>query len=358
MAENKLGTQTVTFKNRPELFSAFSTVGQKEGEGPLKQWFHRILSDDKLGQSSWEDAESKILKDTVVGAISEANIDKHEIDVIFCGDLINQLMSSSYAMRELGIPFLGLYGACSTMTESMLMAGAFVNAGYSKYAAAAASSHFCTAERQFRLPLSHGNQRPPTAQFTVTGSGCFIFRESEKSDPICTPQKPGVYITGGTIGKIVDKGINDSNMMGAAMAPAAIDTLEAHFNDTGKRPEDYDMILTGDLGEIGRQIVIDNMNRKGFDFGKNYNDCGCMIFDKSQDAHAGGSGCGCSGAVYCGYVYRQLKSGKWKNVLLVSTGALLSTISTQQGESIPGIAHAVALSSEKNERKEKRDELV
>ena len=345
MAENKLGRQSVVFRNCPEIFSAYSTAGCSEGKGPMKDWFDTILEDDKIEQKTWEAAETKMLKDTVVGAVQKGGIDKQEIDVIFSGDLINQLMSSSYAVRELGIPFLGLYGACSTMSESLIMAGAFVNAGYSKYAAAAASSHFCTAERQFRMPLEHGNQKPPSAQVTVTGSGCAVLRESGKS--CCGKSGPGVYVTGGTIGKIVDMGINDSNMMGAAMAPAAVDTLETHFNETGRDPGFYDLILTGDLGKIGRSIVIDSMRKKGFDLSGNYEDCGCLIFGPDQDAHAGGSGCGCSGSVFCGYVYRRMKAGELKNVLLVSTGALLSTISTQQGESIPGIAHAVAVSTEK-----------
>ncbi|MDO4481659.1 MAG: stage V sporulation protein AD [Bacillota bacterium] len=348
MAENKMGRQTLVFKNCPEIFAAYSTAGVSEGKGPLRQWFDTVLEDDKIGQKTWEGAETKMLKDTVVGAIGKGGIDKHEIDVIFSGDLINQLMSSSYAVRELGIPFLGLYGACSTMSESLIMAGAFVNAGYSKYAAAAASSHFCTAERQFRMPLEHGNQKPPSAQVTVTGSGCAVLRESVKGcGCIQDLGRPGVYVTGGTIGKIVDMGINDSNMMGAAMAPAAIDTLETHFKETGKEPGFYDLILTGDLGKIGRSIVIDGMGKKGFDMTGNYEDCGCMIFGPDQDAHAGGSGCGCSGSVLCGYVFRRMKAGELKNVLLVSTGALLSTISTQQGESIPGIAHAVSISAEK-----------
>ncbi|MBE6020320.1 MAG: stage V sporulation protein AD [Clostridiales bacterium] len=345
MADNKLGRQTVTFKNFPQIYTAFSTAGKKEGRGPLGNWFDSILEDDKIGQKTWEEAETKMLKDTVVGAVRKAGIDKHEIDVIFSGDLINQLMSSSYAVRELGIPFLGLYGACSTMSESLIMAGAFVNAGYSKYAAAAASSHFCTAERQFRMPLAHGNQKPPSAQLTVTGCGCALLRESEGAAGCCEG-KP-VYVTGGTIGKIVDKGINDTNMMGAAMAPAAVDTIETHFRDTGRDPEFYDMIFTGDLGKIGKNIVKDMLGKKGFDMTKNYEDCGCMIYGEDQDAHSGGSGCGCSGSVLCGYIFQNMKKGIFKNVLIVSTGALLSTISTQQGESIPGIAHAVAISTEK-----------
>lgn len=340
MAENKLGRQTIQFKNRPEIFSCFSTVGKKEGEGPMGDWFHRILEDDKCGQKTWEEAESKILKDTVIDAIRQAGIDKHAIDVIFCGDLINQLMSSSYAVRELGIPFLGLFGACSTMSESLIISGAFVNAGYSHFAAAAASSHFCTAERQFRMPLEHGNQKPPSAQQTVTGAGCAVIREQ-------SGDTDGIYLTGGTIGKIVDKGINDSNMMGAAMAPSAIDTLTVHFEETGRTPDFYDRIFTGDLGHIGKKIVLDAMEQKGYRLEGIYDDCGSLIFGQNQDAHGGGCGCGCSGSVFCGYIYQKMKAKEWKNVLLVSTGALLSTISTQQGESIPGIAHAVAISTEK-----------
>lgn len=347
MAENQYGRQSIVFKNSPEIFSAYSTVGSKEGKGPLKSWFDLILQEDKIGQKTWEEAEAKLLKDTIVGAVKKGKTDKHKIDVIFSGDLINQLMSSSYAIRELGIPFLGLYGACSTMSEAIMMSAAFVSAGYCEAAAAAASSHFCTAERQFRMPLAHGNQKPPSAQLTVTGAGCVLVRKPDIVLEQPSEEGERVYVSGGTIGKIVDMGIKDSNMMGAAMAPAAVDTLTAHFRESGKEPEFYDMILTGDLGAIGKSIVIDSMRKKGFDLSNNYEDCGCVIYESNSDAHSGGSGCGCSAAVFCGYVYNKMRIGELKNVLLVSTGALLSTISTQQGESIPGIAHAVAFTTER-----------
>lgn len=338
MAINQLGKQTLKFNLLPSILSAYSTVGQKEGNGPMAQWFDRILEDDKCGQDTWEEAESKLLQDTILGAIGKAGKEKKDMDVIFSGDLINQLMSSCYAVRDLEIPFLGIYGACSTMTESLLLSAAFVNAGYSDYAVATASSHFCTAERQFRMPLEHGNQKPPSAQWTVTGAGSAVVGS----------KKTGVRIELGTIGKIIDMGIDDSNMMGAAMAPAAIDTLTTHFQDTGRTPDYYDKIFSGDLGYIGKQIVLDTMKKRGYDLYKIYEDCGAIIFGDSQDTHSGGSGCGCSGAVFGGYIYKQLKQGVWKNVLLMSTGALLSTISTQQGESIPGIAHAVAITSGKD----------
>lgn len=340
MAKYQLGKQTLQFPAMPAVASAFSTVGKKEGKGPMCQWFDAVLKDDKCGQDTWEEAESKILQDTILGAIKKAGKKKHEMDVIFSGDLINQLMSSCYAVRDLEIPFLGIYGACSTMAESLLMSAAFVNSGYADFAVATASSHFCTAERQFRLPLEHGNQKPPSAQRTVTGAGSAIVGRSDSSN---------VKIEMATIGKIVDMGIDDPNMMGAAMAPAAIDTLIRHFQDTGRDPGYYDRIFSGDLGRIGKAIVLDSMKKKGFDLSGNYEDCGAIIFSQKQDAHSGGSGCGCSGAVFSGYVYQQMKRGKWKHVLFMSTGALLSTISTQQGESIPGIAHAVALTAEKGE---------
>lgn len=333
MARNLLGKQTLVFERVPSLLSAYSTVGQKEGRGPMSKWFDRILEDDKCGQNTWEEAESKLLQDTILGAIAKAGKDKKEMDVIFSGDLINQLMSSCYAVRDLEIPFLGIYGACSTMTESLLLSAGFVNAGYADHAVATASSHFCTAERQFRLPLEHGNQKPPSAQWTVTGAGSAVVGS----------RNTGVGIELGTIGKIVDMGIDDANQMGAAMAPAAIDTLTAHFQDTGRSPDYYDKIFSGDLGHIGKAIVLDTMKKRGYDLTGIYEDCGAIIFGDSQDTHSGGSGCGCSGSVFCGYIYKQLRSGAWKHVLMMSTGALLSTISTQQGESIPGIAHAVAL---------------
>lgn len=337
MAENKIGVQTVQFGNKPVIVSTHSIAGKKEGEGPLGKWFDDILQDDFYGEKTWEKAESKMQKTAANMAVAKSGRNIKEIDVMLSGDLLNQLMSSSFTARDLGIPFLGLYGACSTMAESLALGAMLIDGGYADNAVASTSSHFCTAERQFRMPLEHGNQRKMTAQWTVTGCGAALISN----------QGIGPKITHATIGKIIDLGVKDTNMMGAAMAPAAVDTISLHFKDTGRTPDFYDLILTGDLGQIGKDIVSDLMGRKGFKMDKVYDDCGTLIFDnKSQDTHNGGSGCGCSASVFCGYVYKNLVSGKFKNILLVSTGALLSTISPLQGESIPGIAHAIAVTME------------
>lgn len=334
MVNNKIGIQTIKFDNKPIIVSTHSVVGKKEGEGPLKEWFDDILQDDFCGEKTWEKAESKMLKTAASGAISKSGRDIKEIDVMLSGDLLNQLMSSSFTARDLGIPFLGLYGACSTMSESLVLGSILIDGGYANNIIASTSSHFCTAERQFRMPLEHGNQRKMSAQWTVTGCGAALISN----------QGIGPQITHATIGKIIDLGVKDANMMGAAMAPAAVDTIYTHLKDTGRQPDFYDLIVTGDLGEIGKEITLDLMRQKGYYMESVYNDCGIMIFDnENQDTHSGGSGCGCSASVFCGYVYKNLVSRNIKNVLLVSTGALLSTISPLQGESIPGIAHAVAV---------------
>lgn len=334
MAEKKLGLQTVKFKNPPSIISTSSIVGPKESEGPLREYFDIKLEDDLFGEKSWEKAESKMVREAVRNAIDRANLKPEDIDYYFGGDLLNQIISSSFAARELQIPFFGLYGACSTMTESLSLGAMNIDGGYADYVVAATSSHFCSAERQFRFPLEHGNQRPPTSQWTVTGSGAAIL--SKKGN--------GPYITYVTTGRVMDFGIKDANNMGAAMAPAAADTILRHFKDTGFNPKDYDLIITGDLGKVGRDLTVDLVSKNGYDISPNFTDCGIEIFDiENQDVHAGGSGCGCSAVVFCGYLYNQLITGNLKRVLLISTGALLSPTSTMQGESIPGIAHAVAI---------------
>lgn len=337
-----MAKQTFTFKNEPVIISAESVVGTKEGAGPLGQWFDVVSDDDTFGESTWEKSESRMLKLAVEGAIRKAGKTKEEIDVILCGDLLNQLMSSSFMARDTGIPFLGLYGACSTMTESLLLAAVLTDGGYCRLAVNGASSHFCSAERQFRMPLEHGNQKPPYAQSTVIGAGAMVLSRDQN--------KKGRYIsvTRATIGKIVDMGIKDSNQMGAAMAPAAVDTILTHFRETGKSIEDYDLIITGDLGFTGRKIAINLLETAGISveqLERKFVDCGAMIYEKETDFEGGGSGCGCSASVLAGYFYKQLEKGVLNRILVLSTGALLSTISTFQGESIPGIAHAVVLES-------------
>ena len=284
-------------------------------------------------KKTWEKAESKIIKENVNLVISKAGIATNKIDCVFAGDLLNQCISSSFGLRDENIPFFGVFGACSTFVESMSL-GAIAVEGFANNVLCATSSHFCSAEKQFRFPLELGNQRPPTSQWTVTGSGAAILSKNGN----------GPYITHITPGKIVDMGIKDANNMGAAMAPAFCDTLITHFLDTGRSPNYYDLILSGDLGHIGKEIAIDIAKSKGYNIKSNYNDCGVLIFDKeSQDTHSGGSGCACCGSVFSGYFFRQLKQKKLKKILLIATGALMNSTSSQQGESIPGIAHAISI---------------
>lgn len=334
MAENKLGSQTLIFKNRPEVLGTGSVVGTKEGKGPLGSEFDIILDDDMYGEKTWEKAESKMLSESMNIALKKSGKEKKDVDVILSGDLLNQLMSSTFSAKDFSVPFLGIYGACSTMAEAMVLGSVLVDGGFADTVIAAASSHYSTAERQFRLPLEHGNQRPPSAQWTATASGSFVIGKSKTK---------GVCCTHATIGQIIDAGIKDSNQMGAAMAPAALDTIYKHLHDTGREIDYYDRILTGDLGYIGRQILIDMAIKQGIKLGSTYDDCGVLIYDEEQDVHSGGSGCGCSASIFAGPLWKGILEGSLKKVLLISTGALLSTTSAMQGESIPGIAHAVAL---------------
>lgn len=331
----RLGKQTLKLENRPKIVATYSIVGPKEGEGPLKDYFHEILEDDMDGQKTYEKAESNISRASIKKAINAANLREDQIEFLCGGDLLNQLTATNFAVRDLQIPFIGLYGACSTMALSLGMASILVDGGYAKYAVAEASSHFSSAERQFRAPLEMGTQRMPTAQWTVTGSGAMVLGNKKGDYPI---------VTHVTIGKVKDYGEKDVSNMGAAMAPAAMDTIRTHFEDTGFKPEDYDIIATGDLGKLGKEITEQLLLEVGYDIRKVYTDCGIEIFDlEGQCVDCGGSGCGCSAVVSCGYLYRKLVRKEAKRILLVSTGALMSTTSSQQGESIPGIAHAVTI---------------
>ena len=329
----KLGKQTIKFDNPPTIVDCATIVGPKESEGPLAKYFDQCLENEMWGEKTWEKAESKIVKETANLAILKSGVPANEIEYCFAGDLLNQCISSSFGLRELNIPFFGIFGACSTFVEALSLASVFVENGV-KYTLCAASSHFCSSEKQFRFPLELGNQRPPTSQWTVTGSGATIVAQSGE----------GPYITCITSGKIVDMGIKDANNMGAAMAPAAFDTLITHFKDTGRSPNYYDAILTGDLGHIGKDILLDLSKQAGYNINSVYNDCGVLIFDKEkQDTHSGGSGCGCCASVFSGYLFKQLKEKKLKRILLIATGALTNAMSAQQGESIPGIAHAISI---------------
>ena len=343
----RCGMRTFRFASAPVISGAGSIAGVREGLGPQYRWFDRILTDDMYGEKSFEKAESGMLRDSIRLAIEDAGLKRQSVDVILSGDLLNQLMSSSFMARDLGIPYLGIYGACATMTQAMLMAGVMVDGGYCSNAAAAASSHFASAERQFRMPLEHGNQRPPQAQWTATAAGAVIISDGALSGA------RRCRITAGTIGRVIDPAVTDTNFMGAAMAPAAFDTIMVHLKDLGRKASDYDMILTGDLGKAGKKILLDLADRKSkggsekdsvfSGFSRVYEDCGAIMYDDSQDSCSGASGCGCSASIFAGRVFKEMNSGKYSRVMLVSTGALLSTISSQQGETIPGIAHAVTL---------------
>ena len=329
-----IGTQTIFFDTPPTILETSSIVGPKESEGPLAKYFDQCLSDEFWGEKTWEKAESKIIKENVNSVIAKSGIPETDIQYCFAGDLLNQCISSSFGLRELNMPFFGIFGACSTFVESLCLGSVFVESGAANNTLCATSSHFCSAEKQFRFPLELGNQRPPTSQWTVTGSGAAIISNSGKPP----------YITYITPGKIVDMGIKDSNNMGAAMAPAALDTLVTHFRDTGRKPSYYDAIITGDLGHIGKQILTELAESKGYNIKANYNDCGVLIFDQeTQDTHSGGSGCACCGAVFSGYFFKKLKEKEINRMLLIATGALMNSTSSQQGETIPGIAHAIAI---------------
>ena len=325
---------TIELDRGVSVYSCAAAVGKMESDGPLGNCFDYAAEGAELGLTTWEKAESTFQQYAFDIALRKGKLIKEDISFIFAGDLLNQCTGSAYGLRVTDISFIGLYGACSTMAESLAMASLFADMRLGEYFAAVTSSHFCSAERQFRFPINYGGVRPPTAQWTATGAGCCITSVAEKPP----------YVKRVTIGKITDMGIKDANNMGAAMAPAAIDTLIAHFNDTHRTPDYYDMILTGDLGVIGSDILVELMLKEGFDIRTKHKDCGKMIFDiEEQDVHAGGSGCGCCGSVFCGYVYRELKRHNLSKVLVMATGALMNPMIIEQGESIPAIAHAVAI---------------
>ena len=330
----RIGKQTIKFNTPPTILETSSIVGPKEGQGPLAKYFDQCLEDEFWGEKTWEKAESKIIRENVNTLIFKSGIPADKIDYYFAGDLLNQCISTNFGLRDLNIPFFGIFGACSTFVEGLCIGSVFIEGGGATNVLCATSSHFCSAEKQFRFPLELGNQRTPTAQWTVTGSGAALL----------TKNGTGPYITHITPGRIVDMGIKDANNMGAAMAPAALDTLIAHFQDTGRKPSYYDLIITGDLGYIGKDILTDLAKTKGYNIKSNYNDCGVLIFNKDeQDTHSGGSGCACIATTFSGYLFKELKNRKINKILLMATGALMNATSSQQGESIPGIAHAIAI---------------
>ncbi|MGN1001670.1 MAG: stage V sporulation protein AD [Oscillospiraceae bacterium] len=334
MSGKHIGKQTVQLQNPPVIAAGAAVVGKKEGEGPLRERFDYISQDSYFGQKSWEKAESTMLKQCFGLACDKAGLAPSSLQYILAGDLLNQCTGSSFAVRDSNVPFFGLYGACSTMGESLSLAAMLIDGGFADTVCAMTSSHFCSAERQFRLPLEYGGQRTPTAQWTVTGAGALILKNSGS----------GPHVTHITTGKIMDAGVTDANNMGGAMAPAAYETLKAHFEDTGRIPGYYDAVITGDLGQFGHEILEDLLRAEGYEFSNIFTDCGMLIFNcREQDVHAGGSGCGCAASVFAGHILKCMQEGLWNRVLFAPTGALMSPTSSMQGESIPGICHAVAI---------------
>lgn len=340
-----VGKQSILFKNPPYIIAASSVAGKKEGEGPLGSLFDVIEEDPMVGKNNWEEAESELMKEAAEKVIQKAGLKNDNIRYLIGGDLLGQLIATSFGIAELEIPIFGVYGACSTMGEAMSIGAILVDGEYADRVLALTSSHFAGAEKQFRFPLDYGNQRPYAASWTVTGSGAVII--SDKNTGNQSNGEANVIIKGLTTGKIVDYGIKDSMNMGAAMAPAAFDTIKQNFEDLDIKPDYYDRIITGDLGYVGKNILIDMLKEKGYDISNNHMDCGIEIFDKdSQDTHAGGSGCGCSAITFTGYILKQLRERTWKRVLFVPTGALLSQTSFNEGNTVPGIAHAVIVEAE------------
>lgn len=330
----KIGQQTIVLDKQPIILSGAGIVGKKEGDGPLARFFDNIIDDEYAGEKTFEAAESRILRDAYIKALEKSGKSASDISIILSGDLLNQCTAASYAFRDVDTPYLGLFGACSTMSESLAIASMLIDGGSVEYAVCAASSHFCSAERQFRFPLEYGTQRTPTSQWTVTGAGAIILGKDGQ----------GPKITCVTPGKIMDEGIMDTNNMGAAMAPAACDTIMNHLQDTGRTIDDIDMILTGDLGKFGSEMLKDLMLRNNIDLKNKHKDCGTMIYDlETQDVDCGGSGCGCSAVVFSTYILDMFMQGTIKRLLFIATGALLSPTRIQQGETIPGIAHAVLI---------------
>ena len=346
MESKRIGKQSIQFFKPPHIIAAASVVGKKEGEGPLHTYFDYIDETDLFGGENWEDAESSMQRQVVELAIQKAEYQKEEIHYILAGDLLGQLIASSFGIAKLSIPFLGIYGACSTMGEGLIMASMLIDGGFAEKTVNVTSSHFASAEKEFRFPLGYGNQRPLAATWTVTGSGAVVLANEEeaKKKKKQNGNKPNIVITGATVGKIIDYGVKDKSNMGACMAPAACQTVASHLRDFGRKPEYYDKIITGDLGAIGSEIFLQLLQEEGFDAQAVHEDCGMLIYDNElQDTHSGGSGCGCSAVTFTAYLLNELLEKRWKRILFVPTGALLSPVSTNEGRTIPGVAHAVVV---------------
>lgn len=334
-APKKIGQQTVWFQNPPVILSTATIVGPKEGQGPLAKTFDKIVKNNYYGEQTWEKAERRMLLEAMQMAIERAGLTPSDFDCMLSGDLLNQIVSANFAARDLGIPFLGLYGACSTMFESIAVASMLIDGGFADYVLVGTSSHYATAERQYRFPTEQGVQRPLHAQWTVTGAAAMVLARSGQ----------GPKVTCATIGRVIDLGQGDPLNMSAAMAPAAADTVARHLLDTGRQPEYYDLFITGDLGVYGRELAVKLLRQKGYEIEDRYQDCGAVIYSFEQDVHAGGSGCACVAVVTCGHLMQELRSGQIKRLFGVATGSLLSSCSTQQGETIPAIGHGVVIES-------------
>ncbi len=328
---------TIFFPTAPAIISSAAVGGKMEGEGPMSVCFDKINEDPFFSCETFEQGESKLLKEAVLHAVNKASLSLNSIDVMFGGDLLNQCVGTTYGIRDLDIPFLGIYGACSTVTEGLLLSSLFVDGGYVSRALAVTSSHFCAAERQYRFPLNYGGQRTPTSQYTATAAGALVV-SSEKLPP---------YVRAATVGKIVDMGVTDAANMGAAMAPAAYHSIKQLLSDTGLSPEFFDAIVTGDLGKVGSRLLCELFEQEGINIRSLHRDCGTMLYSfEEQDVHAGASGAGCAASMLSGFFVPKLRSGEFKNILFAATGALLSPTVNAQGESIPGISHALWLSYE------------
>lgn len=349
------GKQSIELTNPVYIIGHASVVGSKEGEGPLGKLFDMVGSDDMFGAESWEEAESTLQKDAVYLAVKKAGLDVEDLDLIYAGDLLGQSIASAFGIKEYAIPLMGVFGACSTCGETLLLGSMAVAGGFANKVACVTSSHFASAEKEFRYPLAYGSQRPLSATWTVTGSGAFVLasqyhtgRDAEgqcdQQGCACEGGQPDAMIAGGTIGRVVDFGLKDSFNMGACMAPAAADTIFNHLQDFQRTPEDYDKIITGDLGNVGQKILIDLLREKGFDISQKHMDCGMEIFNPDkQDTHAGGSGCGCCASTLSALILRNIREGVWKRVLFVPTGAWFSKTSYNEGKAVPAIAHAVVI---------------
>lgn len=336
MAQYKRGKHSFVLSSQPVITTWASVAGKKESEGPLAKIFDIVSIDTYFGEKTWEQGEKKLQQIALNTLLSKAKLDIKDLDVIYSGDLLNQCIGSSFTLRNLDVAHLGLYGACSTMAESLLLASMTVDGGFADRVVAMTSSHFAASERQYRFPLGYGGQRTPTAQWTVTGAGAAL---------VCS-DGDGPVIENATIGTVTDLGIKDANNMGAAMAPAAFSTIRTHFDDLSASPEDYDSIITGDLGQIGKEILLELARKDGIELGGKLQDCGNIVFDNTvQDVHAGGSGCGCSAITLCSDLLNKLQTGKLQRILFCGTGALLSPTSTQQSLPIPGVCHAVSIRS-------------